>query len=149
MAEEIEKLGLYARLKKLGLIYVPVPEKDDDSLGGSDSKKNVAANHPVIPKIPSGGGFFKSYTPVFIPKPEGPNKTSLDIFDFDENELDSLPIEFRKNEDQKPTTATSASTPTTTKISSAAKSDAKSGTPKTTSAKAKNAAKATTKQTPK
>ena len=146
VAEEIEKLGLYARLKKLGLIYVPVPEKDDDSFGGSDSKKNDAANHPVIPKIPSGGGFFKSYTPVFIPKPEGPNKTSLDIFDFDENELDSLPIEFRKNEDQKPT---AASTPTTTKNSAAAKNDAKSGTPKSTSTKAKNATKSTTKQTPK
>ena len=142
VAEDIEKLGLYARLKKLGLIYVPVPVDDDAALGGS-------SDHPVIPKIPSGGGFFKSYTPVFIPKPEGSNKTSLDIFDFDENELDSLPIEFRKNEDQKPTTAKSASTPSTTKNSSAAKSETNSSTPKSASKKANNTTKTTSKQTPK
>jgi hypothetical protein len=74
-----------------------------------DNDKNVS----VIPKIPTGGGLFKSFRspgppPPIVqpPKPETqqPQKTSLDVFDFDDHDDNALTInlDFQKVEEKKP-----------------------------------------------
>ena len=77
-----------------------------------NNDKNVSVNS-FIPKIPSGGGFFKSFRspgppPPIVqpPKPETqqPQKTSLDVFDFDDHDDNALTInlDFQKVDEKKP-----------------------------------------------
>ena len=123
VAEDVSKLTVESRLKKLGLVYVPIENNDTNGeviskstkrksthkSGSEDrhkkSKLDSHSNSPVVPKIPSGGGFFKSFKPV--PLTNAPN-TNLNVFDFDENEEDAVQLELNKSEketqEQKPST---------------------------------------------
>ena len=98
-----------AKRKSTSNVVGDSKESKKIKLSHDNNDKNNASvvNHSVIPKIPSGGGFFKSFRspgpPAPIAQPPKQETTSLDVFDFDDFDDNALTInlDFPKVKDDK------------------------------------------------